>query len=315
MQAKTRKILKYGVIVAIALFVVADLTILFPRQAATVPMAVLHAGGRSGFCEYDDSLHALEEIWIRGDALYKQESAARKVREDGRLTLWETRNGPLWVPTRDELGFAPLLAEQDRKIYGDVHPGDVVIDAGANIGDFTRTALDAGASLVVAVEIAPDTLEALRRNLADEIDAGRVIVYDKGISDSDSTMMLRTATGFGSGLDSVFDDGRPREDAVEVQLTTIDKMVEELKLPHIDLIKLDVEGAEVPGVVGASKVIARDKPRFVFDAENFRQEDVDRITEELYAADPNYRMHSNACVFLWSDIRIRADVVGFEVEK
>lgn len=311
----TRKVLKISIFVLIALFLVADLVVMFPKEIVKVPMAVLHASGRSGFCEHDDSLRALEELWIRANTLADQDAAAHKVHEDGRLTLWETKNGPLWVPTRDGMDFTPLLAEQDRKIYGDVHPGDVVIDAGANIGDFTRTALNAGAALVVAVEIAPDTLDALRRNMADEIAAGKVIVYDKGVSDSDSTMMLTTATGFGSGLDSVFDDGRAREDAVEVQLTTIDKIVEELNLPHVDLIKLDVEGAEVPGVVGASRVIERDKPRLVFDAENFRQSDIDRILEELHKADPTYRMRSIVCTYIYQQWRIRADVIDFQVER
>ena len=315
MQASTKKILKVGILVLVALFVLADLVALFPMQMSPIPMALLYASGRGGLCDFGDATHSLDEIAVRSDVLNAQDAAVRKIQEDGPVTLWETRMGPLWAPTRDETQFIPLLAEQEREIYGEIHPGDVIIDGGANIGDFTRTALNAGAKLVVAVEIAPDTLEALHRNMADEIAAGRVIVYDKGISDSDSTMMLRTAIGFGSGLDSLFDDSRAREDAVEVRLTTIDKIVDELKLPHVDLIKLDVEGAELPGVIGARRVIARDKPRLVFDAEVFEQADVDRIAEELHKADPGYRMSSNACILLTSQWRLRADVVSFEVEK
>ena len=75
------------------------------------------------------------------------------------------------------------------KIYGTgargVQPGDVVLDCGANIGIFSKTALASGARLVVAVEPAPDTLECLRRNLGREIAERRVIVYPKGVWDHD----------------------------------------------------------------------------------------------------------------------------------
>jgi predicted RNA methylase len=55
---------------------------------------------------------------------------------------------------------------------------------------FTRTALARGPSLVIAIEPAPRTLDALRRNLQSEIREGRVVVYPKGAWDHDSEMEL-----------------------------------------------------------------------------------------------------------------------------
>jgi hypothetical protein len=65
-----------------------------------------------------------------------------------------------------------LLAQQKRKIYG-----------GAHVGTYVRTAPDAGAARVIAIELSPEALECLRRDVPREVASGRVIVYPKGIWD------------------------------------------------------------------------------------------------------------------------------------
>ena len=66
-----------------------------------------------------------------------------------------------------------------------------MLDCGASDGDFTRQALAAGAQTVVSVEISPSSAECIRRNLAAEAAAGRVIVYPKGVWDKDDTLTLK----------------------------------------------------------------------------------------------------------------------------
>ena len=61
------------------------------------------------------------------------------------------------------------------------------------MGLYAKTALASGAKLVVAIEPAPENIECLRRNLAQEIAAGRVIVYPKGVWDKDDTLALHNA--------------------------------------------------------------------------------------------------------------------------
>lgn len=60
--------------------------------------------------------------------------------------------------------------------------------AGANVGVFTRKALWAGASKVIAIEAGPENLECLRRTFAAEIADGRVVLYSKGIWDKDDIL-------------------------------------------------------------------------------------------------------------------------------
>ena len=44
-------------------------------------------------------------------------------------------------------------------------------------------------------------------------------------------------------------------------MTTVDKLVAELRLPRVDFIKMDIEGAERKAIMGARNTIARFRPR------------------------------------------------------
>src|SRR5262249_48747180 len=139
-----------------------------------------------------------------------------------------------------------LLSEQESKVYGDgprrVKPGDIVLDCGANVGVFTREALDAGASLVVSIEPSARNVECLRRNFATEVAAGKVIVYPKGVWDKDDEMVMYVYKN--SALDSFVMNGRTEESGRPVpqkfKVTTIDEIANELKLPRVDFIKMDI---------------------------------------------------------------------------
>src|SRR5262249_42061285 len=85
-------------------------------------------------------------------------------------------------------------AEQQRDIYGvnsrGVRTGDIVLDCGANVGVYTRRALDAGAKKVIAIEPAPENILCLRKTFAQEIAGGRVVVYPKGVWDKDDILPM-----------------------------------------------------------------------------------------------------------------------------
>src|SRR6202008_4958913 len=103
---------------------------------------------------------------------------------------WNTSFGEFWVPAAGDALFYDL-GEQKRNIYGTgIRRGDVVLDAGANVGVFTRKALWAGAAKVIAIEPGPENLECLRRTFAAEIADGRVVIYPKGVWDKDDVLKL-----------------------------------------------------------------------------------------------------------------------------
>jgi FkbM family methyltransferase len=191
------------------------------------------------------------------------------VDQDG-LYLYDTPIGDLWMPQPgDEHSVAVVLAEQEQEVYGPagglgVRPGDVVIDAGAHVGLFTRTALNAGARQVITFEVTPLANASLRRNLAREIADGRVVVVEKGVWHEESLLPLAIVNRC-SICNSVT---HALPSTVDVPLTTIDHAVEALHLDRVDFIKLDVENAEANALRGAAQTLARFHPRLAVALEN-----------------------------------------------
>lgn len=216
--------------------------------------------GRVGNCSLKESFdaEALSRLqYANVDSLF---ASSRILRHDEHYSLWSTPAGEFWMATASGNALMYDLAEQKRNIYGSrIRPGDVVLDAGANVGVFTRKALRAGASKVIAIEPAPENLECLRRNFVKEIADGRVVLYPKGIWDKDDVLRLSV-----DPTDSARDTFvRHIESAnfIEAPLTTIDKLVAELKLSRVDFIKMDIEGAERKAITGGKDTIARFHPR------------------------------------------------------
>ena len=208
------------------------------------------------FTKYKDELNVLSPVILR-------EPSGFELVNTPRGQYWNSRHEPL-------MGF--LLAEQETEIYGDaidgVRPGDIVLDCGADIGVDTRTALFRGARLVVAIEPAPASVEALRRTFQREIAEGRVIVYPKGVWDRVDTLDLEVSNaGTMSGSSFVTHDER-RPGKVKVPLTTIDLLVEDLHLPRVDFIKMDIEGAEKWALRGGTQTIKKFRPRMALSTEH-----------------------------------------------
>jgi len=179
--------------------------------------------------------------------------------------LWDTPEGQYWMPASNVQNYlvSLLLSETNRKIYTrgnqTIRPGDIVIDCGAHVGFFVRTALKAGAGLVVAVEIAPPNLTCLKRNFDAEIHSGKVIICEKGVWDRDDHLDLNLFDN--SGHDSVVFLPEQGKKSIKVALTTLDKIVSGLGLRRVDFVKMDIEGSEQNALKGAAKTLRTFKPK------------------------------------------------------
>ncbi len=263
--------------------------------------------GRTSPCGRVDALGGLSRhvLWVRGGG--RIASSMRLLQDDSSgYHLWSTSRGQYWVPADSDDVLPVLLSQQEQRIYGPLRTGDVVLDCGAHVGVYTREALRAGASLVIAIEPAPDNVECLRRNFAPEIRAGRVIVYPKGVWNKEDKLVLHTVAGNSAGDSFIF---REPGKGIEVPLTTIDILVGELKLPRITMIKMDIKGCEREALAGAANTCRAQKPRLAIVCEHL-PDDPEQIPAIVRGFRPDYTVRCNDCSMRGG--RIRPEVQLFE---
>jgi FkbM family methyltransferase len=123
--------------------------------------------------------------------------------------------------------------------------GGVVIDIGANIGAFSLYAAYHGAT-VYAIEPEPHNLEALKQNIKLNNKEDSVYVCPYAISDYKGTAVISDEGGGAT----IVDDGIF---GAEVEVMPLDMFFDLYHIKEVDVLKIDVEGAEPEIILGASK--------------------------------------------------------------
>jgi hypothetical protein len=79
-------------------------------------------------------------------------------------------------------------------------------------------------------------------------------------------MNLTTFPGsFNQGLSTLLQTTVPQSKSIEIQVTTGDRLMTELDVQSVTLIKIDVEGWEVPVLRGLQKTILESQPAIIFE--------------------------------------------------
>jgi FkbM family methyltransferase len=170
---------------------------------------------------------------------------------DGRiLPPLETHGGIKWFHAASDpvfhMFFEIFVAESyvSNGFYAP-SDGDAVVDCGANVGLFALfLAIRAPGIRVHCFEPAPDTLERLRENIeTNHLDA-MVTTYPYALAKENARRALRQhpSTGQRSFIGTAL-YVRERSDAVEC--IDLASAIERCRLETVDLLKLDIEGAEV----------------------------------------------------------------------
>jgi FkbM family methyltransferase len=148
-------------------------------------------------------------------------------------------------------------------------PGMVFVDVGANDGYYTLFAAQqiGRTGRVLAVE--PSTRERtnLERNIARN-GLGNVTVVPVALGAACGTAGLRLAQGAHSGhntLGRFANDGVHAESVEQVTVRALDDVVAEQKLDRIDIIKIDVEGAEANVIAGGKSVLRAMRPLILLE--------------------------------------------------
>lgn len=213
-------------------------------------------------------------------------------------TLWSTPRGRYWAPAGDIDHFFELAEIQLEPYKTDkvsVQKGDVVIDCGAYLGQFTLDALGAGAARVILMEPGTRPAACLRRTFSREVASGQITILEGGVWGAEGRLEFLNN---GSATGSFVQAGVPYTGAgaakISVPVTTIDALVAHLKLDRIDFIKMDIEGAEQQALRGARRTLARFKPRLAI-AGYHKPDDPQEIPRVVREGNPGYHAVCVAC--------------------
>lgn len=210
-----------------------------------------------------NSQEIVERLWPLRAAIQRLRCRGTIVRASGALFLYDSDdliNLKLAMVGAHEFETTHYL--QTRLL-----PSDVFVDVGANLGYFSVLAgkrLDAGR--VLAIEPSPRTLRTLRANIAlnslQNVEAVQHLLWrERG-----REMTLRVVDPYNLGANSLLGSG-----AVEAVLRTetLDSLIDQFAPSHVDMVKIDVEGAELDVLLGGTRCLRELRPRaFILALDN-----------------------------------------------
>lgn len=143
--------------------------------------------------------------------------------------IFRYRNTALVVPRNSFfIPYATFFSGE----YDFLHPGknDVVIDAGANIGDYTVRIADK-VKTVIAIEPSAENLTYLKQNT---LNFKNIRIVEKAVGNEKGLVSFS-----GDGVSASVDN----KGKISVEIDTLDNICEELKIAPT-ILKMDIEGYE-----------------------------------------------------------------------
>ncbi|HWA65099.1 MAG TPA: FkbM family methyltransferase [Mycobacteriales bacterium] len=182
-----------------------------------------------------------------------------------------TRTGLIWMDLGDSVeSLRRLLWVYEPMKFSNIArflpPGGGFVDVGANLGDFSIWAAKQGGpgTRVLAVEADPDNVPQLQRNLRlHHLDH---VVEVAPVAAAAETGTIELHQGHQSGTSTIapsevhtLEHMKPRG-TVQIPARTLDDLIAESALAQVDVVKIDVEGAEEYVLAGARKLLATSRP-------------------------------------------------------
>lgn len=154
--------------------------------------------------------------------------------------------------------------------------GANVLDIGANLGIFTLHALKAGCN-VYSFEPSPSIFRILNQNIKVNgyAESGMAHTFQNAVSDEEKTISFYVCDGM-SGHSNMYAAEKNSDTEIKVNTVVIDKL--EILPSKIDVVKIDVEGAEYSVLVGMQDLIRYNPQMKIiieFAPENIKQAEIE----------------------------------------
>jgi FkbM family methyltransferase len=154
-----------------------------------------------------------------------------------------------------------------------LEPGMIFFDVGANAGLFAiSVAKKIGGGCVFAFEPCSSTFELLKKNLLINCLAD-VNVFQTALGNSVGQGVLQINARGKDGLNTLGRPTHPGSQVVgqeDVRITTVDAFMKDRNIPRVDVMKVDIEGAELMMFRGARELLERkDAPLILYEGFGF----------------------------------------------
>jgi FkbM family methyltransferase len=246
------------------------------------------------FAQDYDADTVTERYWVPALTKLSEALEARRVE---RLTPTNGHRQPVRVRESDGLlwldrgdGTDDWVAYADHEpwvrpiLEGLLPAGGVLLDVGAHVGRWSLRMADR-ASKVVAVEANPATAATLRRHLAMN-DIGNVQVVQVAAWDGRATLQLDDPNGRqdGGGTRTLPHGGHGLDvDAMPLDDSAVPMLLEDAG--RLDVVKLDVEGADLHALRGMAGILERWRPALLIECHDlygyYTRVDLERTLTDL----------------------------------
>jgi FkbM family methyltransferase len=150
-----------------------------------------------------------------------------------------------------------------------LRPGAQFVDIGANEGFYTLFAARRVGPQGRVYAFEPSPRERARLDANIEANKLRnVTVFGEGLAEQEGRAVLHLAEAEHSGQNTLGAFGYPGVDLaadVQVDLTTLDQLRDSGRVARVDVVKMDVEGAEMRVLRGALRTLQHDRPIMMFE--------------------------------------------------
>lgn len=145
-------------------------------------------------------------------------------------------------------------------------PGMIALDVGADIGYYSlqMSRLVGPAGRVIAFEPIPDARRRLEHNIALN-DCKNIEVSEYALGNQEGTVYLEDPFKK-SRLNLNKSSGTAGD--IKVSIKRMDDLVEQMKLSSVDIIKMDIEGAEHEALLGMEQTLKKFHPILIIEVHN-----------------------------------------------
>lgn len=155
-----------------------------------------------------------------------------------------------------------------------LRPGAVCLDIGAQMGYLTLAMATAANKTTIVHSFEPESTNAARfRENVQLNDLTNVTLHQTAVSTVDGALKLYLSNDRNAGTHStVFIESNVSTEYVEIPAIRLETFASSHSLPSIDIIKIDVEGAEIDVINGAIGVLQQHKPIVITELSDHLQQ-------------------------------------------